>query len=163
MNIKLSIPILKELSNREALVYFCALVVISKNPDASMSDIVRLSGANECTVFRHLDKFEEMGGLEIKRSKLGNRYSYTEPVKHYITIDSGLLDANVTKVVIGSLIRLKCWSRIATNIVDLSLNRVVHELGVQHNTIYSAIDAGLLTRGEKLLYFEFVHPSLCIN
>ena len=141
MNIKLSIPVLQALTNNEAFTYFCTLVAISKNPDSTIKDIVRITGVSETTIFNHLKKFEEVANL---------------------TIDSSLLDTDVDRLVIGFLIRFKCWSRIASNIVDLSLNRIVHEIGVQHNTVYSALEAGLVKRSDKKLYFKFIHPSLCI-
>ena len=150
MNIKLSIPVLQALTNNEAFTYFCTLVAISKNPDSTIKDIVRITGVSETTIFNHLKKFEEVANLTIDRTGCSNKYSYTEPTKFFVTIDSSLL------------IRFKCWSRIASNIVDLSLNRIVHEIGVQHNTVYSALEAGLVERSDKKLYFKFIHPSLCI-
>lgn len=160
MKIKMSIPVLQSLTNNEAFTFFCTLVVINQNPDCTIKDIVRLSGVCETTIFAHLKKFE--GQITIDRSRNSNKYSYTNPSKFFITIDSSLLNANVDRIVIGSLIRLKCWSRIATNIVDLSLNRIVHEIGIQHNTMYSAIDSGLVERGEKKLFFKFLHPALIL-
>jgi hypothetical protein len=162
MNIKLSIPVLQALTNNEAFTYFCTLVAISKNPDSTIKDIVRITGVSETTIFNHLKKFEEVANLTIDRTGCSNKYSYTEPTKFFVTIDSSLLDADVDRNVIGFLIRFKCWSRIASNIVDLSLNRIVHEIGVQHNTVYSALEAGLVERSDKKLYFKFIHPSLCI-
>ena len=156
MNIKLSIPILQSLTNNEAFTYFCTLVAISKNPDSTIKDV------SETTIFNHLKKFEEVANLTIDRTGCSNKYSYTEPTKFFVTIDSSLLDTDVDRNVIGFLIRFKCWSRIASNIVDLSLNRIVHEIGVQHNTVYSALDAGLIDRSDKKLYFTLLHPSLTL-
>lgn len=162
MKIKLSIPVLQSLTNNEAFTFFCTLVAINQNPDCTIKDIVRLSGVCETTIFAHLKKFEEKANLKIDRTGSYNKYSYKEPTKFFVTIDSTLLDVDVDRIVIGSLIRLKCWSRIATNIVDLSLNRIVHEIGIQHNTMYSAIDSGLVERGEKKLFFKFLHPALIL-
>ena len=162
MNIKLSIPILQTLTNNEAFTYFCTLVAISKNPDSTIKDIVRITGVSETTIFNHLKKFEEVANLTIDRTGCSNKYSYTETKKVIVTIDSSLLDADVDRLVIGFLIRFKCWSRIVSNIVDLSLNRIVHEIGVQHNTVYSALDAGLIDRSDKKLYFTKLHPSLTL-
>lgn len=158
MNIKLSIPILQSLTNNEAFTYFCTLIAISKNPDSTIKDIVRIAGVSETTIFNHLKKFEEVANLTIDRTGCSNKYSYTEPTN----IDSSLLDTDVDRNVIGFLIRFKCWTRIASNIVDLSLNRIVHEIGVQHNTVYSALDAGLIDRSDKKLYFTLLHPSLTL-
>jgi hypothetical protein len=154
MNIKLSIPVLQALTNNEAFTYFCTLVAISKNPDSTIKDIVRITGVSETTIFNHLKKFEEVANLTIDRTGCSNKYSYTEPTKFFVTIDSSLLDTDVDRNVIGFL--------IPSNIVDLSLNRIVHEIGVQHNTVYSALEAGLVERSDKKLYFKFIHPSLCI-
>ena len=143
MKIKLSIPVLQALTNNEAFTYFCALVSIANNPDSTIKDIVRIAGVSETTIFNHLKKFEEVA-------------------KFFVTIDSSLLDTDVDRNVIGFLIRFKCWTRIASNIVDLSLNRIVHEIGVQHNTVYSALDAGLIDRSDKKLYFTLLHPSLTL-
>ena len=162
MKIKLSIPVLQALTNNEAFTYFCALVSIANNPDSTMKDIVRIAGVSETTIFNHLKKFEEVANLTIDRTGCGNKYSYTEPTKFFVTIDSSLLDTDVDRNVIGFLIRFKCWTRIASNIVDLSLNRIVHEIGVQHNTVYSALDAGLIDRSDKKLYFTLLHPSLTL-
>ena len=158
MNIKLSIPILQSLTNNEAFTYFCTLIAISKNPDSTIKDIVRIAGVSETTIFNHLKKFEEVANLTIDRTGCSNKYSYTEPTN----IDSSLLDTDVDRNVIGFLIRFKCWTRIASNIVDLSLNRIVHEIGVQHNTVYSALDAGMIDRSDKKLYFTLLHPSLTL-
>ena len=125
-------------------------------------DIVRIAGVSETTIFNHLKKFEEVANLTIDRTGCSNKYSYTEPTKFFVTIDSSLLDTDVDRNVIGFLIRFKCWTRIASNIVDLSLNRIVHEIGVQHNTVYSALDAGLIDRSDKKLYFTLLHPSLTL-
>ena len=95
MNIKLSIPILQSLTNNEAFTYFCALVAISKNPDSTIKDIVRITGVSETTIFNHLKKFEEVANLTIDRTGCGNKYSYTEPTKFFVTIDSSLLDTDV--------------------------------------------------------------------
>ena len=131
MKIKLSIPVLQALSNNEAFTYFCTLVSITNNPDSTIKDIVRKTGVSETTIFTHLKKFEEVASFKIdRRSGTNNKYNYTEPTKFYVTIDSSLLDVNVDRNVIGFLIRFKCWSRIASNVVDLSLNRIVHEIGV---------------------------------
>jgi hypothetical protein len=162
MNIKLSIPVLQALTNNEAFTYFCTLIAISKNPDSTIKDIVRITGVSETTIFNHLKKFEKVANLIIDRTGIANNYSYIEPTKQYIIVDSSLLDVNVDRNVIGFLVRFKCWTRIATNIVDLSLNRIVHEIGVQHNTVYSAMSAGLIDRGEKKLYFTLLHPALTI-
>ena len=129
MNIKLSIPVLQTLTNNEAFTYFCTLVAISKNPDSTIKDIVRITGVSETTIFNHLKEFEEVANLTIDRTGCSNKYSYTEPTKFFVTI---------------------------------SLNRIVHEIGVQHNTVYSALEAGLVERSDKKLYFKFIHPSLCI-
>lgn len=158
----MSIPVLQALTNNEAYTYLCTLTAIRENPNSSIKDIVRFSNVSETTIFAHLKKFEEKANLRIDRTGSYNKYSYKEPTKFFVTIDSTLLDVDVDRNVIGFLIRFKCWSRIASNVVDLSLNRVVHEIGVQHNTVYSAIDAGLIQRGYKKLFFEFIHPSLII-
>lgn len=162
MNIKLSIPVLQALTNNEAFTYFCTLVAIKKNPDSNIKDIIRITGVSETTIFNHLKKFEEVANLTIDRTGCYNKYSYTEPTNLYIIVDSSLLDTEVDRLVIGFLIRFKCWSRLATNIVDLSLNRIVYEIGVQHNTVYSALDAGLIERSDKKLFFRLIHPALSI-
>lgn len=162
MKIKLSIPVLQSLTNNEAFVYFCILIAINQNPECGLKDIVRLSTFCESSLFSTLNKFENAGFITIKRSKTGNRYSYTEPDKHYIIIDSSLLDVNLDRNVLGFLIRLKCWSRIASNYVDLSLNRMVHEIGVQHNSVYAALEAGVIERNDKKTFIWFKHPSLTI-
>lgn len=91
MNIKLSIPVLQALTNNEAFTYFCTLVAISKNPDSTIKDIVRITGVSETTIFNHLKKFEEIANLTIDRTGCSNKYSYTEPTKFFVTIDSNLL------------------------------------------------------------------------
>ena len=74
MNIKLSIPILQTLTNNEAFTYFCTLVAISKNPDSTIKDIVRITGVSETTIFNHLKKFEEVANLTIDRTGCSNKY-----------------------------------------------------------------------------------------
>lgn len=162
MQIKLSIPILQSLTNNEAFIYFCTLLAINQNPECGLKDIIRLSTFCESTLIKTLNRLETAGFIAIKRSKSGNRYSYTVPDKHYIIIDSSLLDIEVDRNVLGFLIRLKCWSRIASNYVDLSLNRMVHEIGVQHNTFYAALESGVIERSDKKTYIQFKHPSLTI-
>lgn len=162
MQIKLSIPILQSLTNNEAFVYFCTLLAINQNPECGLKDIIRLSTFCESALINILNKLETTETIAIKRSKSGNRYSYTIPDKHYIIIDSSLLDIDLDRNVLGFLIRLKCWSRIASNYVDLSLNRIVHEIGVQHNTFYAALESGAIARNDKKTYIWFKHPSLTI-
>lgn len=162
MQIKLSIPVLQSLTNNEAFVYFCTLLAINQNPECGLKDIIRLSTFCESALINILNKLETAEIIAIKRSKSGNRYSYTVPDKHYIIIDSSLLDVDLDRNVLGFLIRLKCWSRIASNYVDLSLNRMVHEIGVQHNTFYAALESGIIERNEKKTVCWFKHPSLTI-
>lgn len=125
MKIKLNIQYIQNLTNNEAFTYFCTLVTIANNPDATIKDVVRTCGIGETTVFKHLKKFDELGYLDIDRTGTYNTYSYTEPDRLYITIDSDLLNINGNKNQLGALIRLKSYTRIGTNIVDLSLNRIV--------------------------------------
>lgn len=163
MQIKLSIKTLQSLTNNEALLFFSVLVALKNNPESTLKDIVRLSTFSESTVINNLDKFEKSGYISIFRSKSGNRYMYVEPKSQYVIIDSSLLDIDLDRNVLGFLIRLKCWTRISSNIIDLSLNRIVHEIGVQHNSVYAAMEAGVITREpDKKLYFTLVHPSLTI-
>lgn len=162
MQIKLSIPVLQSLTNNEAFVYFCTLLAINQNPECGLKDIIRLSTFCESTLINILNKLETAEIITIQRSKTGNRYSYTVPDKHYIIIDSSLLDVDLDRNVLGFLIRLKCWSRIASNYVDLSLNRMVHEIGVQHDSFYAALESGVIERSEKKTYIWFNHPSLTI-
>ena len=88
-----------------------------------------------------------------------NTYRYTEPDKLYITIDSDLLNINGNKNQLGALIRLKSYTRIGTNVVDLSLNRIVHEVSIQHDSIYFALENEILERNDKKTYFTFIHPA----
>ena len=147
MKIKLNIQYIQNLTNNEAFTYFCTLVTIANNPDATIKDVVRTCGIGETTVFKHLKKFDELG------------YSYTEPDRLYITIDSDLLNINGNKNQLGALIRLKSYTRIGTNIVDLSLNRIVHEVSIQHDSIYFALENEILERNDKKTYFTFIHPA----
>lgn len=162
MQIKLSIPVLQSLTNNEAILYFSVLVNLYNNPDSNLKDIVRTSTFSESSVIYNLNKFKSAGLISIQRSKTGNRYSYTVPDKHYIIIDSSLLDIDLDRNVLGFLIRLKCWSRIASNYVDLSLNRMVHEIGVNHDSFYAALESGVIERSDKKTYIWFKHPSLTI-
>ena len=161
MKIKLSIPALQKLSNNDALLLFAVASCLAFNPNADITDIIRVSTFGYDSTYNKLNHFEELGLIEIEHSKTGNRYSYIDPTDKYIIVDTSLFKTDVSRNVVGSLVRLKCWSRINTNIVDLSLNRVVHEVSVSHESIYRAIEEGLIKRGEKNLYFEFIHPSLC--
>ena len=162
MKIKLSISILKQLTNNEAYTYFCTLVSLANNPNSTIKDIIRLSNVCENTIFNHLKKFEKLGGLIIDRNHPANIYSYEEPTKFYVVVDSSLLEIPVDRVTIGFLVRFKCWSRIADNIIDLSLNRIVKEIKVQHSNVYEALEADILERSEKKLYFIFKHPALTL-
>ena len=107
MKIKLNIQYIQNLTNNEAFTYFCTLVTIANNPDATIKDVVRTCGIGETTVFKHLKKFDELGYLDIDRTGTYNTYSYTEPDRLYITIDSDLLNINGNKNQLGALIRLK--------------------------------------------------------
>lgn len=159
MKIKLNILYIQNLTNNEAFTYFCTLVTIANNPDATIKDVVRTCGIGETTVFKHLKKFDELGYLDIDRTGTYNTYSYTEPDRLYITIDSDLLNINGNKNQLGALIRLKSYTRIGTNIVDLSLNRIVHEVSIQHDSIYFALENEILERNDKKTYFTFIHPA----
>ena len=139
MKIKLNIQYIQNLTNNEAFTYFCTLVTIANNPDATIKDVVRTCGIGETTVFKHLKKFDELGYLDIDRTGTYNTYSYTEPDRLYITIDSDLLNINGNK--------------------NLSLNRIVHEVSIQHDSIYFALENGILERNDKKTYFTFIHPA----
>mgnify|MGYP001332535613 FL=1 len=149
MKIKLNIQYIQNLTNNEAFTYFCTLVTIANNPNATIKDVVRTCGIGETTVFKHLKKFDELGYLVIDRTGTYNTYRYTEPDRLYITIDSDLLNINGNKNQLGALIRLKSYTRIGTNIVDLSLNRIVHEVSIQHDSIYFALENGILETNDK--------------
>ncbi len=41
MKIKLNIQYIQNLTNNEAFTYFCTLVTIANNPDATIKDVVR--------------------------------------------------------------------------------------------------------------------------
>ena len=97
MKIKLNIQYIQNLTNNEAFTYFCTLVTIANNPDATIKDVVRTCGIGETTVFKHLKKFDELGYLVIDRTGTYNTYRYTEPDRLYITIDSDLLNINGNK------------------------------------------------------------------
>ena len=53
MKIKLNIQYIQNLTNNEAFTYFCTLVTIANNPDATIKDVVRTCGICETTVFKH--------------------------------------------------------------------------------------------------------------
>lgn len=59
MRVKLNIPTLQALTNNEAFTYFCTLVAISKNPDSTIKDIVRITGVSETTIFNHLKSLKK--------------------------------------------------------------------------------------------------------
>lgn len=160
MKVKVHIPTVQQMTNTQAFVLFCVIVSITNNPDSDFNDIVRLSGMVSTTVFEHFKRLEQLDVISIDRTQYKNRYTYNEPKNLFVTVDSSLLDLDVDRVAIGFLVKFKTYTRIATNMVDLSLNRIVKEVGVEHKTVYNLLDKGILSRGEKKLYFTILHPAL---